>query len=138
MAQFEWTSAIEIGHTEIDGQHRRLLQLCTAVIEPLVNSAEPKPGVAQLDALIGFVQRHFALEEGMMSAAAYPKAGHHVKDHASLLAELRTFSYKVKQAQTTDPVGVMSYLWSWLNLHIDFADRELVAWLKSHEAGGGG
>lgn len=138
MTYFEWTSAIEIGHAEIDAQHKRLLLLCTAVIEPLVNSAELKPDAAQLQALIGFAQEHFAYEEGLMRSVGYPDAEWHAKHHASLLEEFRTYCYKVQRGQSTNPVGLMSFLWSWLNLHIDSADRELVVWLKSHESDGGG
>jgi hemerythrin-like metal-binding protein len=134
---FEWSSAIEIGHTEIDAQHKRLLLLGEAVVEPLMNSTEHKPAAAQLQALIDFAQEHFAFEEGLMRSAGYPEAERHAEYHASLLEEFRTYRDKVQRGQKTNPVGLMSFLWSWLNLHIDSADRELVLWLKSHDRNGG-
>lgn len=138
MTGFEWTNAIEIGHAEIDAQHRRLLLLCTAVIEPLVNSAAVEPDAGQLQALIDYAEEHFAFEEGLMRRAAYPGAEWHAKHHASLLAEFRTYFCKVQRGERGNPVGLMSFLWSWLNLHIDAADRELVGWLRSREADAGG
>ena len=136
MAYFEWTSAIELGHPEIDQQHRQLLLLCEAVVEPLNNSAEHKRGTAQLQALIEFAQEHFEFEEGLMYSAGYLKAGRHANDHTSLLTELRTYFYRVQRGTNTNPVGMISFLWNCLVLHIDSADRELVAWLKSRDPDG--
>jgi len=137
VTNFEWTNAIEIGHAEIDEQHRRLLLLCTAVIEPLVNSGELEPDAAQLQALVDYAQEHFAFEEGLMRSAGYPEAEWHAKHHASLLEEFRTYFHKVQRGEPANPVGLMSFFWGWLNLHIDSADRELVVWLRSHEPDGG-
>ena len=136
MTDFEWTNVIEIGHGEIDVQHKRLLDLCTDVIELLLNSADLKSGARQLQALIDFTGQHFAFEEGLMRSVNYPELERHSKYHASLLAELRMFYYRVQQGENTDPVGLMSFLWSWLNLHIDSVDRELVDWLRAHEPDG--
>ena len=138
MAYFEWTNTLAIGHAQIDKQHEQLLRLCGAVIEPLIKSAELKPDSAQLQTLIDFAQEHFAFEEGLMRSAGYPHAARHAKDHASLLEELRTYRDKQQQDENTNPVGLISYLWGWLNLHIDSADRDLVVWLKSNTADGNG
>ena len=137
MAYFEWTVAIELGHPQIDDQHRQMLLLGEAVVDPLLSSAEHQPGAAQLQALIDFAKEHFAFEEGLMRSAAYPGADVHAKYHASLLTELTTYCKKVQRGQHTNPVGLISFLWNWLVLHIDSADRELVLWLRARESGGG-
>ena len=135
MTYFEWNSAIEIGHAEIDEQHKRLLLLGQAAVELL--SAEHKPDATQLQALIDFAQEHFAFEEGLMRSAGYPGADQHAKYHSSLLTELRTYCFKVQRGIHTNPVGRF-FLWNWIVPHIDSADRDLVVWLKSHEPDGGG
>ena len=137
MTYFQWTSAIEIGHAQIDEQHKRLFLLGEAVVLPLINSAERKPAAVQLQALIDFTQEHFAFEEGLMRSAGFPEADRHAKFHASLLTELRTYCLKVRQSKNTNPVAMISFLWNWLILHINSADRELVVWLNSHESDGG-
>ncbi len=136
MAYFEWTSDIETGHLEIDEQHKRLLLLAEAVVEPLINSAEHRPGAARLQALIDFTQEHFAFEEALMRSAGYPAVEQHAKYHASLLKELSTYCFKVQRGENTNPVGLIAFLWNWLTLHINSADRELVAWLKSRDHDG--
>lgn len=135
MTYFEWTSAFEIGHAEIDEQHKRLLLLGQAAVELL--SAEHKPDTTQLQALIDFAQEHFAFEEGLMRSAGYPGADQHAKYHSSLLTELRTYCFKAQRGLHTNPVGRF-FLWNWIVPHIDSADRDLVVWLNSHEPDGGG
>ena len=130
MTYFEWTSDIELGHPQIDEQHKRLLLLGEALVEPLLDSADHKPGLAQLRALIDFVQEHFAFEEGLMRSVGYPELEQHAKYHASLLVELRTFYRKTQQGQRTDPAPLIRLLWDWLIRHIDLADRDFVALLR--------
>ena len=137
MTDFEWTSAIALGHTEIDEQHKRLLLLAEALVESLLSSAEHKPGAAQLQALIEFAEEHFAFEEGLMRSARYPEAERHAKNHASLLTEITTYAHRVERGQYFNPpAGLISF--QWFIQHIDEADRDLVVWLKSHESDGGG
>lgn len=136
MTYFEWTSAIEIGHAEIDTQHKRLLELGEAVVEPLTNLNEPRHSAAPLQALIDYAQEHFAYEEGLMRLAGYPEADQHAKQHASLLKELRTYCSRVQRGHHSNPVGLISFLWNWFVLHIDSSDRELAVWLRSRDQDG--
>ncbi len=133
MPYFRWTSDIALGHTEIDEQHKRLLVLGEAVVEQLINSAEHRPGAVQLQVLIDFAQEHFVFEESLMHSVGYPEGAEHAKYHNSLLTELRTYCYRVQRGVHTNPVALIGFLWSWIVLHIDSADRNLVAWLKTLE-----
>ena len=137
MADFKWTSANEIGHPGIDEQHKRLFLLAGAAVEPLISSAERKPGAAQLQALIDFAQEHFAFEEGLMRSAAYPGAVRHAKYHVSLLTELKSYCARLNRGRNADPASLIEFLRNWLLLHIDSEDRNLLVWLKSQESSGG-
>ena len=136
MAYFEWTSAIELGHPLIDNQHKRLLALAEAVVDPLLNSKQHQPGADELQALIDYAQEHFAMEEGLMREAGYMDLAMHANQHASLLTELRTYCNRVRRGQNTNPAGMVAFLWNWLVLHLDAADRKLVVWLQAREAAG--
>jgi hemerythrin len=133
VADFKWTSANEIGHAGIDGQHKRLFHLAGAVAESLLKSSDHKPDAAQLQALMDFAREHFAFEEGLMRSAGYPEAERHAKYHVSLLTELKTYCARVERGMHTNPDSLIEYLWNWLLVHIDTADRDLAVWLKSRE-----
>jgi hemerythrin len=133
VADFKWTSTNEIGHAGIDGQHKRLFLLAGAVAESLLKSSDHKPDPAQLQALMDFSREHFAFEEGLMRSAGYPEAERHAKYHVSLLSELKTYSARAGQGMHTNPDSLIEYLWNWLLVHIDTADRDLAVWLKSRK-----
>ncbi len=131
MTNFEWKGAFDLGHEEIDGQHRRMFLLAEAMVESQVEKGSGKIEVdlEQLKALIDFTEAHFAFEEGLMRSTRYPGAAWHAKYHASLLTELRTFFHKVQGGQISNAGGLVRFIWNWLHQHIDTVDRELVDWL---------
>ena len=136
MTDFKWTSAIEIGHAEIDAQHKLLFLLGEAVAESLVNSADQKPDTARLQALVEFSREHFAYEEGLMRSADFPEVERHAKYHVSLLSELTTFCARMDRGRKTNAASLVDFLWNWLLLHIDTADRDLARWLKAPKTSG--
>ena len=129
---FEWTADVEVGHEQIDEEHKRMFALAEAVVEPLFFSADQQPKEAPLQALIDFTRVHFAHEEELMRASAYPEAESHARYHASLVKELETYCARVRGRSNTNPAGLVAYLWNWLVVHIHSADRDLGEWLASH------
>lgn len=132
MSYFIWTSANEMGHPEIDEQHKRLFMLGDAVLESLTRLHEKRVAVAKINAFIAFAQEHFRYEEGLMKSAGYPGLDQHSKFHDSLLSDLRVHCDKVEWDPNVNPADLTNYLCDWLKLHIDLEERDLVAWLKSH------
>ena len=133
MSCFEWANGLEIGHAEIDEQHQRLFLLGEVVVQSLAGSGGQKLAAAKLQAFIVLAQEHFKYEEGLLLSAGYPELVQHAKFHASLLTELIMNCDKLHWGRSTDPAGLSSFLWNWLILHIDTADREAVVWLRSQE-----
>ena len=133
MADFKWTSANEIGHPGIDEQHKRLFLLADAVAAPLADAADARPDPAKLKALIDFAVEHFAFEEGLMRSAGFPEAERHAKYHVALLMELKTYCARLDRGMNGNADSLIEFLWNWLLLHIDTADRELAVWLKARE-----
>lgn len=131
VTNFKWTDAHELGHADIDAQHLRMFLLAEAVVDSLIDNGFNRVdvGAAQLQALVDFTEEHFGFEEGLMRSTGYPEAEWHAKYHASLLDELRAFCHKVQRGQIANALGLISFLWNWLHLHIDSVDRELVVWL---------
>jgi hemerythrin len=132
---FEWTSGIALGHTAIDEQHKRLLLAGEGLAVSLVSSAAHKPSASRLQTLIDLAQEHFSFEEHLMRSMDYPGTDKHASVHTLLLEDLRKHCFRVQSGLHTDSIGLTSFLWQWIVLHIDSEDRDLVIWLKSHEAG---
>lgn len=119
-----------MGHPQIDEQHKNLLLLGEAVIEPLLDTSDPLSGLVHLQVLIDYAAEHFAFEEEVMRSIGYTELEQHAKFHASLLTELRLYHHKLGQGQRNNPARMIGFLADWLTLHIDSADRQLVGWLS--------
>jgi hemerythrin len=61
----------------------------------------------------------------------YSEADAHARFHASLLTALDAYCTNVRMGSHTNPVGLIAYLWNWLIVHIQSADRQLATWLAS-------
>lgn len=133
---FEWNSQIELGHPLLDEQHKRLFSLSESVARTLSGSPDRPPVEAALRALIDFARVHFATEDGLMREGDYPDAEEHVRAHSLLLAQLNEYCRKVQSGENANltVTGLVAYLWHWLIMHINAADRELVIWLRSRES----
>lgn len=138
MSYFKWAYGIELDHAEIDEQHKRLLLLGEELVEPLIGSMKLIASGTQLQALIDFAQEHFAFEENLMRSSSYPGTDEHARLHTLLLADLRAYCSRMERGLHTDPVGLISFLWHWIVLHIGSEDRTLVTWLKSNNQDGRG
>jgi hemerythrin len=131
---FEWSPDVAVGHEQIDEQHRQLFALAETAVASLFPAAKQRPTDASMQALIDFARTHFAYEEELMNASAYPEAESHAKFHTSLLRELETYCARVQMGSHTNPAGLTAYLWNWLVVHIHSADRQLGDWLASPDA----
>lgn len=137
MAYFEWNSQVELDHAQLNAQHKRLFELSEAVAQSLAESPTRRPAEPALDALIAFAREHFSFEESLMRESGYAGAETHARYHALLLAELEAYCSKVRLENNPGltVTGLVAYLWRWLILHINSADRELAAWLKTSPRG---
>jgi hemerythrin len=135
MTYFEWNSQVELAHPQINEHHKRLFALSEAVAQSLADSPARRPAAPALQALIEFAREHFQFEETLMRASAYAGADTHAHYHALLLAELEDYFRRMQAEGNTNltVTGLVAYLWRWLILHIDSADRELVRWLQTHQ-----
>jgi len=135
MAYFEWNSQVELDHPLLNAHHKRLFALAEAVAQSVADSPEARPAEPALRELIAFAREHFAAEEALMRASQYAPTETHAHYHGLLLNELEEYFRKVQQdgnARLTI-TGLVAFLWRWLILHIDSADRELVRWLQTHQ-----
>ncbi|OIQ92751.1 bacteriohemerythrin [mine drainage metagenome] len=81
----EWREAMTVGHTAIDADHRRLIEI--------INRFEACPDRAHADRaardLLAYAQSHFPREEAVMEAIGYPLCTLHRIAHEDLLGRLK-------------------------------------------------
>jgi hemerythrin len=148
MAHFEWDPALETGHAEIDAQHRRLFALANALQDAIARHAAV--GGASADAraeadagaaadavygLVGYVTEHFADEEALMDACAYPQGNWHKTLHRDLTAETMRITARFMNGEDVTPDSLAPFLVEWLQNHIRMEDMRFVEYQRGCEQG---
>lgn len=134
-----WDPVLELGHAEIDHQHRTLFARAAAVVEAIWGGRGATEVQGTLRFLTDYVGEHFAAEEALMRDAGYPGAEAHAALHRRIerrLVEIATAwsDHGATPALLADVEAMMS---GWVTIHISEKDRELSTWLadRAREAG---
>jgi len=131
MRHFELTEDLITGMTDIDDQHRTLVDLANKVINPEAIEKSPALFTQALKYLSNYVLFHFAAEEQVMFANSYPHHEQHRKWHLHYKEEM----FKLAQIEQTEGnvkdlrLKISFWVEDLLMDHIKVQDRELAAFL---------
>jgi hemerythrin len=87
MDRFKWSPLFETGIADIDGDHRALIALATAIGDGLARRDERFR--ATLQEFIDAAEKHFTKEEDILGRAGFPDLDAHKAYHASLLTRAK-------------------------------------------------
>jgi hemerythrin len=134
-----WREEWRVGIPMVDRQHRVLADCLNRLVKhySLEASADQESGsdgrrqLGQLlDELYATAREHFRREEALMLGLSYPGYGSHLREHAMLLAELKsTFLNRFTQSWRDVDAALLSALRSWFISHVLRSDREFADYL---------
>lgn len=137
IAPFQWADYFETGFAEVDGQHRKLVDLVNALVQRAATGAVIQPEELNhvLDGLARYATHHFATEEALMERAGIDPC--HLRSHRQSHAD---FVARVEEMRHSDDIGrVVSLLYrfvtSWLTFHILDTDQSMARQLRALAAG---
>ncbi len=121
---------MSVGVPLLDADHRLFVEALNALIENGPHPARRDKVRAALGSLIRYARYHFAREEAVMAACAYPAIEAHRREHAYFLSRIEAVQkdYDAKLGAVLDP-GAIAFLEDWLTDHIlawDMAYRPYV------------
>lgn len=132
----DWLSGIGA----LDDQHRvltdginRLVQACHDYSGSDSGDREQQKALLSelMDGLYESTREHFRFEEAMMRTEAYPGIASHVREHAMLLAELKsTFAGRLDGDRCSMDPDILKALKSWFIGHVSHSDREFAMYMK--------
>lgn len=129
--QIVWTTAFEIGHPEIDADHRAMVSLLNHV-QTASRRADEVEVRSALRALEALTRDHFAREERLMLAIRYEMAARHQKEHIHLFDEIRAQIDDLNDG-ITNPVAIAQFIRRWLMDHVETSDRSLAVALARRD-----
>jgi hemerythrin len=135
MATIKWNPALEVGHPEIDQQHRELFRRLDALVEAMAAGDRKEIGLL-FEFLGGYVVEHFGEEERLMQESAFPGQTIHKAAHERFVRDYQALRKLFEDNGPTAAVVIKTKTWiaDWLVAHIGATDQQLAKHLLRKSA----
>ena len=121
----EWTPEYAVNVPEIDRDHQILFGHVNGLHEAM-RAGEGKTVLGDLlRAMTEYAAGHFAREEQLMRAVAYPEFPAHVQLHNDLRHRVKAFTKRFERGETTITIELTLFLSEWLKRHTTTIDRRI-------------
>ena len=131
MTKITWSEELELGISDVDQQHLRLVNLVNELHDITCQGRITNAMERVLAALIQYTQIHFAAEERLLLANGYPEFEPHRNEHERLIVRLIDIRTKLNSGRLELTPPVLSFLDDWLVKHIVEADKNYGSFLKA-------
>ena len=128
---YQWKEEYSLGIDEIDGQHRRLIEIANEVYTVLNDPwrlDKYNQILKVLDELKAYTVYHFQSEEAYMERIGYKKRFSHAMEHKAFVEKLKEVDLsEVDEAQEKYLRDLLGFITDWVVNHIMTTDRLYVA-----------
>ncbi|MDD4004494.1 MAG: hemerythrin family protein [Elusimicrobiaceae bacterium] len=128
----EWTPALATGNDAIDAQHKELFDRANAFAKTIAGGGEQPDAESIIAFMDDYARLHFADEEKLLEAHAYPEMAVHKAQHAYFMRNLanieRTYAAQGASEELTELL--YRHITSWLLAHIQKSDGAWAVWLR--------
>jgi hemerythrin-like metal-binding protein len=122
MPLIEWRKEFETGISDVDHEHRELVDLINRLHEHVAAGADPDRVSDFLGEVFARIGAHFALEESIMRKYGYDEYEAHKAEHERLLDEIRD----IMDGATTEYAHALStVVRDWFVNHFKSKDARL-------------
>ncbi len=138
-----WRKQMNVGHPEIDADHRYLIHLINTVELVLRFPENPEHMKLAFDELQHYAAEHFQREEKIQIAWGYPHYDEHQQEHRKLLQSLALLRSTIEKAmgEAATPAEalrehcgyVTDFLRKWLVDHVMKTDLKMVDVFKGRK-----
>lgn len=129
MSLIRWTPDYQIGHEQIDSEHRDLFERVNRFHDAWSERHDRREIGLLLSQLIEYAERHFHNEEEIMSRASYPGLEEHAQKHEKLVEAVFALAEKLEERAFNPSHQTIRFLRSWLSDHILHDDMAYKAFL---------
>ncbi len=132
MPLLEWNDSLKLGHTQIDSDHKKMVDLLNRLYEATITDRGSRVCSSILSDLIAYTKSHFALEEQLMVIRRYDMLDEHRAEHSALMKDVVALQSRLDRDISRLDCAQFEFLKAWVSNHILDSDRALVAALVSH------
>ena len=125
MALITWSNMFSVGVTEIDTQHKKLIDLINQLNDAMQAGKGADVLGKVLSELINYTVYHFGYEESQMSQHHYEDTPAHKHEHKKFVDTVGDFKKKFDTGSAVISVEIMNFLRDWLTNHIMKTEKKL-------------
>lgn len=133
MELLAWHEDLACGIAIIDAHHRDVVARLNRFYGLLSQGDADGEAVTLVAALAGSFAEHFAEEERLMAAGAYPHLDAHREAHAQLMARFQDAKAAIENDAPDAVTDLFDFTATWLKTHIAEDDRQMAGYLR-HDA----
>lgn len=130
MIILKWVPEYSVGVTEIDNQHKKLIDMLQNLNKALSEGKGKEVLSKLIKDLIDYTKTHFTLEEKYLEKAKYPMLDSHKKEHIAFVNKVLDFQKNFESGKTLLSIDIMNFLKDWLKNHIVGTDKKYESYLK--------
>jgi len=130
MQLFPWDDDYEIGMSEIDRQHRHLVDIINELADAMIAQKGHETVPQILEKLVDYIQLHFTTEEEVMRRENYPALEKQCREHLEMTGELLELRKNYAKSHEISPSEVLGFLCTWLKNHILESDMDFGRFLR--------
>jgi hemerythrin-like metal-binding protein/diguanylate cyclase (GGDEF)-like protein len=132
LINLHWRASYLSGEPIIDAEHKQLFHLANRVIAAIAEDGTGAGLLPLVRTVIDHVGTHFAHEEELLKAAAYPMAERHAKTHGRLAERANALAgqFESGEGSIADLLGFLIH--DFVASHILQEDRKFFPWLKAN------
>ena len=131
---FRWDSALDVQLLQMDIQHRKLLEIASAIMEMLRFQPERETLEKAFDRLVDHVAYHFSAEEHLMERYGYQELSIHQEKHQDLLRQMQICRADIQRRENCQSIDFHEFFTRLMVEHIRHEDRRYSAFLNEKGA----
>ena len=131
MAIIEWNQGYSVQNSELDEQHKKLIELINLLHDQMKMGKGRESLNRVLTQLEEYTRTHFSCEEQWMERAGFSGLESHRKEHESLTRQVKELTEQHRAGKISLSLEVMLFLKDWLINHIQKSDKQYVSALNS-------
>ena len=127
-----WRSELEIGVTEIDEQHKHLVESFNAFLNACRDGKGSTELLKLMEFLDEYVIKHFSAEEKLQTELAYPDYESHRLQHLGFIKRIQELKKQLipeAPPEINQVISTNSMLLDWLVKHISGSDKHFGRYL---------
>ncbi|MGL1935408.1 MAG: bacteriohemerythrin [Fibrobacterales bacterium] len=130
-----WSDDFCIQITEIDNQHKWLVDMLNRFYDAVLANESKKSLRILLEDLTDYTVTHFAAEEKKFDVFKYEHTVEHKKSHKKFIDKVTDVKQRVEDGREVLPIEMVIFLKDWLLKHIQDEDRQFFQCFHTQSTG---